>query len=47
MEGVLALATIARDWTLQLPPGAPETLPLDAKITLRPLGGMRLKLERR
>ncbi len=47
MEGVLALATIARDWTLSLPPGAPDALRLDAKITLRPLDGVTLTLRRR
>ena len=47
MEGVLVLATIARDWTLSVPPGTPEKLRLDAKITLRPLGGISLTLQRR
>ena len=47
MEGVLVLATIARDWTLSAPAGAPEKLHLDAKITLRPLHGVSLALQRR
>ncbi len=47
MEGVLILATIARDWTMSVPPGTSDTLRLDAKITLRPLDGVALALQRR
>lgn len=45
LEGVLALAAIARKWRLHLVPGhRVETLPL---ITLRPKHGMRMLLEAR
>ena len=46
MEGVLILATIARDWTLAPLPGAPATLRLDPKVTLRPRDGVSLRLIR-
>ena len=47
MEGVFTLATIARDWRLKLPPGAPAELPIQASINLRPKNGVPLLLERR
>jgi cytochrome P450 len=47
MEGVLILASIARDWRLSLPEGAPSELPLWPAISLRPKGGVRLRLDRR
>ena len=47
MEGVLILATIARDWTLAPPAGSPATLRLDPKVTLRPRDGVPLQLVRR
>jgi len=47
MEGVLVLATIARDWKLSLPQDAPADLPLWPAISLRPKGGVRLRLDRR
>ena len=46
MEGVLILATIARDWTLAPADGATKTLRLDPKVTLRPRGGVKLQLQR-
>ncbi len=49
MEGVLILATIARDWTLAPPGGAGDSdrLDLDPKVTLRARGGVPLRLTRR
>ncbi len=47
MEGVLVLATIARDWTIAPPHGEPRTLVLDPKVTLRPKHGVRLLTTRR
>ncbi len=47
MEGVLALATILRDWRLAPLPGASETLPMRASINLRPKNGVPLLLQRR
>jgi cytochrome P450 len=47
MEGVLMLATVVRDWRLSLPEGAPQTLPIRPAVSLRPRGGVSLKLERR
>lgn len=47
MEGVLILATIARDWTLTPEPGTPKIPRLDAKVTLRPKDGVRVQLTRR
>jgi cytochrome P450 len=45
MEAVLVLATLARSWRPRLLPGpAVQPLPL---ITLRPLGGIPMRLERR
>ncbi|HET7457298.1 MAG TPA: cytochrome P450 [Gemmatimonadaceae bacterium] len=45
MEGVLALATIARLWRLRLAPG--HEAALAPMITLRPRGGMPMVVERR
>jgi cytochrome P450 len=45
MEGVLVLATIARQWRLELVPG--QTIALDPIITLRPKRGMRMIQRRR
>lgn len=47
MEGVLALATILRDWQVSLPPGHNGTLELHPRITLRPKAGVMLQLNRR
>jgi cytochrome P450 len=47
MEGVLALATILRDWRISLPAGNSGTLEVLPRITLRPSAGMMLQLDRR
>ncbi len=47
MEGVLILATIARDWTLVSRPDSPSALRLDPKVTLRPRDGVSLQVNRR
>lgn len=47
MEGVLSLATIARDWQLSLPADAPVEIALNPAISLRPKGGVSLLVERR
>ncbi len=47
MEGVLALATIVREWRITLPPGHSGRLQVVPRITLRPKAGMPLLLERR
>jgi cytochrome P450 len=47
MEGVLILAYVARHWRLSLPPGAPRELPLRPAISLRPKGGVHLRIDRR
>ena len=47
MEGVLALATIVRDWRVSPPPGAAGEIELQASISLRPKGGVALLVERR
>jgi cytochrome P450 len=47
MEGVLALATILRDWQVSLPEGHSRTLELQPRITLRPKAGVTLQLSRR
>jgi cytochrome P450 len=47
MEGVLALATILRDWRVSLPAGHSPTLELQPRITLRPKAGVSLQLDRR
>jgi cytochrome P450 len=44
-EITLALATLAPRWRLRLAPG--ETVELQHRATLRPVGGMRMMLERR
>jgi cytochrome P450 len=46
MEGVLSLATIARDWQFSLPAGAPAKLAILARVTLRPKGELPLSMER-
>jgi cytochrome P450 len=45
MEGVLVLATIARRWRLELAPG--QRIVLEPIITLRPKGGLRMKVRSR
>jgi hypothetical protein len=45
MEGVLALATILRDWRITVPPGGQHTLDTTPRITLRPKRGLFLQLE--
>ena len=45
MEGVLALAAMARRWRLRLVPG--QAIALLPRITLRPKHGMRMRLEAR
>ncbi len=45
MEGVLSLATIARDWRFSPAGGAAAKLVVLARITLRPKGKLSLKLE--
>jgi cytochrome P450 len=47
MEGVLSLATIARDWRLSLPPGASAEIAMNPAISLRPKHGVSLLVERR
>jgi cytochrome P450 len=47
MEGVLALATILRDWRVSLPAGNSSTLEVLPRITLRPRAGITLQLDRR
>jgi cytochrome P450 len=47
MEGVLALATILRDWQVSLPEGDSRTLEMQPRITLRPKAGVHLQLSRR
>ena len=46
MEGVLALATILRDWRVSLPAGHSPTLEPLPRITLRPKAGVYLQLDR-
>jgi cytochrome P450 len=46
MEGVLVLATLLKDWDFQLLPGQAPVQP-QALLTLRPKGGMPLRLRRR
>jgi cytochrome P450 len=45
MEGVLALATILRDWRITVPAGRQHTLDITPRITLRPKRGLFLQLE--
>jgi cytochrome P450 len=47
MEGVLALATILRDWRISLPAGHSAILEIQPRITLRPKAGVMLELNRR
>ncbi len=47
MEGVLSLATIARDWRLTVPEGAAEEIAVTPAISLRPKHGVPLQVERR
>jgi cytochrome P450 len=47
MEGVLILASVASNWKLSLPAGSPKELPLHPAISLRPKGGVRLRVDRR
>jgi cytochrome P450 len=47
MEGVLMLASVARDWRLSLPENAPLVLPIRPAVSLRPRAGVPLILERR
>ena len=47
MEGVLILATIARDWTLTPTGASARPLRLDPKVTLRPKDGVPMRLSRR
>ena len=46
MEGVLTLATIARDWRLRPLPNAPATVAINPAISLRPTHGIPLVVER-
>jgi cytochrome P450 len=46
MEGPLVLAQILRDWDLELIPGR-EEVELDPQATLRPKGGIALRVRRR
>jgi len=47
MEGVLILSFVARHWRLSLPSDAPHDLRMRPAISLRPEGGVRLRVERR
>jgi cytochrome P450 len=47
MEGVLILAFVAHHWRLSLPSDAPRELPMQPAISLRPKGGVRLRVDRR
>ena len=38
MEGVLMLAAVLQQFRMELPPGAPETLPITPNFTIRPTG---------
>jgi hypothetical protein len=42
---VLILATVAAHWKLSLPIGASLNLPLQPAISLRPKGGVLLRLD--
>jgi cytochrome P450 len=46
MEGVLSLATMARNWRFSLPANAPRKLAVQAQVSLRPKGALPLRLER-
>ena len=45
MEAVLVIATIAQRWRLHMEPG--QTIGLQPRVTLRPVPGIRMRLERR
>ena len=45
MEAVLVLATIMQRWTFSLAPG--HTVEMEPLITLRPKGGMPLRIQQR
>jgi cytochrome P450 len=47
MEGVLILAFVACRWRLSVPPGAPRELPMWPAISLRPKGGVHLRVDLR
>jgi cytochrome P450 len=47
MEGVLILAFVARHWRLSLPGNAPRELRMRPAISLRPEGGVHLRVDRR
>ena len=47
MEGVLALATMVRDWRFNLPPGGASEIEVQPAISLRPKNGVPLLAERR
>jgi cytochrome P450 len=47
MEGVLSLATIARDWHLRPQPNAPAEIAMQPSISLRPKHGVPLIADRR
>ncbi len=47
MEGVLSLATIARNWRISPPRGAPEEIAVNPAISLRPKHGVKVLVERR
>ena len=46
MEGVLSLATMARDWQFTRPAGAAEKLSVLARVSLRPKGELPLQIAR-
>ena len=46
MEGVLALATILREWRVSLPADHSAALEIQPRITLRPKAGVHLQLHR-
>ncbi len=47
MEGILTLATVARDWQLTPPHGASVLLAVKPRISLRPANGVPLVVKRR
>jgi cytochrome P450 len=47
MEGVLILSFVARHWRLSLPSDAPRELAMRPAISLRPKGGVSLRVDRR
>jgi cytochrome P450 len=47
MEGVLILAFVARHWRLSLPSDSLQELQMRPAISLRPEGGVRVRVERR